>query len=276
MAAPKRKRERQRAVPLLPEIRRGPVPTVEIRHLDHTDEIILRGEVVKYGVAYDVVDHVGRFRETIHAGAAKKVLARGVDCRLLLNHDGLPLARTTSGTLKLIDTPTALRYEARLDARQQLANDVAIAVERRDVTGSSIGMLVGKDKWGTDGDVEVRDIYELREILDCSVVAYPASPTTSVEIAQRMALAIPVESRARLRQLVGRVRAGERLSSEEFRVLDLLLGEEAPTSRKSASFKSDEPSKIRTLVMRSKIERAQQQRQAGIREQIAARTRGRR
>lgn len=211
-AAERRKKERHRATPLGREVRFFAPTEVEVRASTDSPEIVIEGAAVVYGAAYRVVDFFGEFRETIHAGAATNIVD-GVDCRLLFNHDGLPMARTTSGTMSLIDTPSELRFRASLDARQQLANDFAIAIERGDLSQMSIGMVVNRDKWGNDGGMETRDIYGLADLPDVSGVTYPCSPTTHIEVARRMAMAAPLESRARLRQMEVQLRAGKTLSS---------------------------------------------------------------
>jgi phage head maturation protease len=40
------------------------------------------------------------FMERVQRGAFRKVLSDGADVRFLINHDGLPLARTASGTMR--------------------------------------------------------------------------------------------------------------------------------------------------------------------------------
>lgn len=150
-------------------------------------------------------------------GVASDVISRGADVRFLFNHDGLPLARTTSGTLTLDTNNTrGLPMTATLDSRQQLANDLAVAIERGDVNQMSCGFVVGTDDWNDAGDQ--RSISKFSDMFDVSAVTYPASPTTSIELAYRSLLAQPVESQARTRQLwvtVGKnLRAGQPLSAE--------------------------------------------------------------
>ena len=214
----KRRKERHRAVPLHPEIRFFAPTGLEVRRETRsdaaTDDIIITGAPIAYNAPYRVVDMFGEFEERMHPGCVDEILARGVDCRFLLNHEGMAMARTTSGTLKLWDTPTEMRFEARLDARQQIANDFAIAVERGDMTQMSVGMIVGLDEWGVESGMETRDIYKLRDLLDVSGVTYPCSPTTHMEVAQRMAVAMPLESRARLRRMEVELRAGKVLSAD--------------------------------------------------------------
>jgi HK97 family phage prohead protease len=210
--ATRRKKERHRTVPLTPEVRHFVAKGLEVRATADSDEIKITGRPIIYNVPYPVRDIFGEFEERMIPGCASDMLARGVDCRLLLNHEGLPMARTTAGTLRLWDTAEALNFEATLDARQQLAKDFSIAIERGDVSQMSVGMLVGRDEWGEDGGKETRDIYGLADLLDVSGVTYPCSPTTNIEIARRMALEIPVESRARARRIYTDLRAGKVLS----------------------------------------------------------------
>ena len=208
----RRRKPRHRSVPLMPEVRHWSIQgRLEVRDGDREGNIVeVVGEPIVYHEPYAVRDAFGEFQETMHPGVAADALGRGADVRFLLNHDGLPMARTLSGTLTFEDTPTALRSIARLDIRQQLANDFLIAVERGDLNQMSVGFVTGLDEWNESMDE--RSIYRFAEFLDVSGVTYPASPTTSLKIAQRMALEIPVESRARARKLYADLRAGKVLS----------------------------------------------------------------
>lgn len=210
------RKDRHRAVPLDREFRKftngpsGTPPRVEVRMKGKTGAVV-EGEPIVYNTRYSVRDMFGEFREQILPGAVTDIL-KTCDCRLLLNHDGLCIARNKSGTMELSDSSTGLRFEATLDMRQQLANDFVIAVEREDMDEMSVGMMVGKDEWGeervgeTEEYVETRDIHRLSDLLDVSGVTYAASPTTS--ISKRFAEMLPEESRARLLRLEREVRNG--------------------------------------------------------------------
>jgi len=114
-------------------------------------------------------------------------------------------------------------FEARLDGRQQLANDLAIAIGRGDCSQMSCAFTVSRDEW--DSQEENRTIRSFCELLDVSAVTYPCSPTTSLQIAQRMALEVPVQSRARLRRLYLEMRAGRTLSAKEQQLVTAVLGQ---------------------------------------------------
>lgn len=217
----RRRKSRHRAVPLMPEVRHWAATGLEVRSARNTDEIVIAGTPIVYDTPYAVRDLFGEFEERMARGVASDVLSSGADVRFLFNHDGLPLARSTAGTLVLRDGDASLDFEARLDARQQLANDLAIAIERGDVSQMSCGFIVARDEW--EEDMEHRTILAFADLLDVSAVTYPASPTTSIDIAQRMALEIPVESRARVRHMIADVTAGKSLSREQVSVLRAAL-----------------------------------------------------
>ena len=214
-AGERRRKERHRAVALAREYRYRQVSDMEVRReaKADTDVIVLRGSAIVYNKPYTVADMFGEFEERMHAGCVTDILDRGVDCRFLHNHGGMALARTTSGTLELIDTPTSLDVVVRMDARMQLANDLAIAVERGDENQMSVGMVVGQDEWGENGRMETRDVLKLNDLLDVSQVTYPCSPTTHLEVAHRMMLAMPHSESVRLRNIEAELRAGKVMSS---------------------------------------------------------------
>src|ERR1035438_8119281 len=60
---------------------------------------------------------VMNFTETICRGAFKQTLGENPDTVLLVNHDGMPLARTSSGTMTLSEDSRGLRVDAELDPK---------------------------------------------------------------------------------------------------------------------------------------------------------------
>jgi HK97 family phage prohead protease len=181
------------------ETRQYRVHGLSVRSANKGDDLIISGTPIVYNMPYTVRDAIGEFEETMRPGVARDALAKGADVRFLFNHDGLPLARTGAGTLVLTDGPKALQVRAVLDSRQQLANDLAIAIDRGDVNQMSVGFIVARDTWNED--YTTRDIHSFGELYDVSAVTYPASPSTSIEIAQRMLLGAPVDTSARVRKL---------------------------------------------------------------------------
>lgn len=115
------------------------------------------------------------FLEEIATGAFDDVLED--DVRFLVNHEGLPLARTTNKTLRLSVDDIGLRDQADL-APTALGNDVAILLARGDVSQQSFAFTIAEEKWSTrteDGvEMDLRTITKLKRLYDVSVVTYPA------------------------------------------------------------------------------------------------------
>ena len=150
---------------------------------DKPGTVTVEGYALKYEQPYEVNDMFGTFIEVMKRGAAANVT--GDDCRLLFNHQGMPMARTTNGTLMLDDDGVGLHIRADLDvANSTLASDVAAVIERGDVTQMSVGFVVAKGGDAWNDDFTYRRITRLGELMDCSPVTYPASPTTSIQIAR--------------------------------------------------------------------------------------------
>lgn len=119
------------------------------------------------------------FKESIAPGAFRKTLSETPDVRLLINHEGLPVARTKNGTLKLEEDDRGLRFEADL-ADTQEGRDIYELVKRGDVDQMSFAFRVIRQKWNDDRTRRVLSEVSLADG-DISVVTYPAYPTTTVE-----------------------------------------------------------------------------------------------
>lgn len=152
------------------------VPVLQAREMPNGG-LNLVGYASVTNVPYVVTDWLGDYNETISRGAFKKSLAEQDDVRLLLNHDGIPLARTASGTMNLSEDSTGLLTEASLDAGSPFVASIRSAMERGDLNQMSFAFKVTRQEW--DEDYLNRYINEVR-LFDTSVVTYPASPTTSV------------------------------------------------------------------------------------------------
>lgn len=175
---------RSRGVPV--EARRAAPRQLDIRQISD-----IRAEIAGYATVYDWTYDVyggpdnGGFTETILGGAAKrsvKNLASTValedrdDVRFLVNHDGVPLARTRSGTLGLESDRTGLLSIAGVDLRSTSVRDLVIAMERGDIDEMSFAFQVLDQEWNSD--YTERLVREVR-LYDTSVVTYPANPAAS-------------------------------------------------------------------------------------------------
>ena len=117
----------------------------------------------------------GGFNETIKAGAFNKSIAEADDVRFLINHDGLPLARTKPGTMTLEADDVGLLVDANLDAGSSRVADLRSAMERGDIDQMSFAFEVVKQSWSPD--YSERAILEVK-LYDVSVVTYPANDQT--------------------------------------------------------------------------------------------------
>lgn len=160
----------------MPELRtRG----VELRAADSGDGYTLTGYASVFETPYPVTDSLGEYTETIRSGAFTKALQERDDVRLLLNHDGVPLARTKSGTLTLTQDEIGLRCEAALDSASPLVASIKSAMDRGDMDQMSFAFQAVRQEW--NADYTSRTITEAK-LFDVSVVTYPASPTTSAHL----------------------------------------------------------------------------------------------
>ena len=131
-----------------------------------------------YATVYDYPYDVGSFSEVVARGAGAKTAKDG-DIRLLVNHDGVPLARSKAGqgTLRVTSDDIGLRVEASLDPANPTAAEVISALQRGDMDQMSFAFRAISDEW--DGDR--RTITEFRAF-DVSLVTYPANPATVVKL----------------------------------------------------------------------------------------------
>jgi HK97 family phage prohead protease len=155
--------------------RRMAVTGLEIR--DDSDGFSLNGYASTFDQPYDM----GWYTESVDPGAFKRTLGQKPDVRLLINHDGLPLARTTSGTLTLDTDSKGLRVSAALDPTDPDVAALAPKMRRGDLNQMSFGFRTIEDIW--ENDMSKRTLRQLDlNNGDVSVVTYPANPNASVAI----------------------------------------------------------------------------------------------
>jgi len=119
-------------------------------------------------------EDLGGFIEVIAPGAFDDVLDD--DVRALWNHDANHiLGRTVSGTLRLSVDESGLAYEIDMPDTQ-LARDLAVSMERGDVTQSSFAFTVADDDWEEYPGGYKRTINKIGRLYDVSPVTYPAYP----------------------------------------------------------------------------------------------------
>lgn len=151
---------------------------IELRDDNDDKTVTFDGVASVVDTPYQVRDMFGEFEETVAKGAFAKTLKERDDVRLLVNHTGVPIARTKSKTLTLTASPD-LRAVAKLDAANPTVQEIRSAMGRGDLDQMSIGFRVTRQEW--DGEYTKRLIREV-QLFDVSVVTFPASPTTTASV----------------------------------------------------------------------------------------------
>jgi HK97 family phage prohead protease len=120
----------------------------------------------------------GMFREVIAPGAFRSALGRD-DVAFLINHEGLPLARTRSGTLKLEEDDHGLRIETELDADDPDVKRIVGKMKRGDLDKMSFAFRATKQAWDDTQDPPLRTVHEV-QLYDVSIVNDPAYGGTEI------------------------------------------------------------------------------------------------
>ena len=152
---------------------------VEERNDNDNNTLLFTGYASVFDKPYGVRDSKGQYNETIKQGAFKKTLQEQDDVRFLVNHDGIPLARTSSGTLELEEDDYGLFVRAELDPSNPTVAEVASAMKRNDLNEMSFAFQAIKDEFDESG--QNRSVNEAR-LFDVSVVTYPANPWAGAKL----------------------------------------------------------------------------------------------
>lgn len=144
------------------------------------EQRMLAGLAAVFGAEADL----GWFVETIAPGAFAETIAND-DIRALFNHNtNFILGRNTAGTLRLKEDDRGLAFE--IDPPDtQIGRDLAISIERKDITNMSFGFQAIDEKWELMPDKRERRTLLRVKLFEISPVTFPAYAET--EIAQRSA-----------------------------------------------------------------------------------------
>jgi len=122
----------------------------------------------------------GMFSEMIAPGAFAETL-KSSDVRALINHDsGRVIGRSMAGTLRLQEDEKGLAVEVDLPDTTD-GRDLAVQLERGDISGMSFGFRVTHDEWDESGGMPARTIRKV-ELYEVSAVAFPAYDDTSIAL----------------------------------------------------------------------------------------------
>lgn len=178
--------------------------------------------IIGHAAVFDrLSEDLGGFREKIKRGAFRKALDESHDVRLLVNHEGVPLARTKSNTLELREDPRGLRTYAELDPVNPKVQEAMSALDRRDMDEMSFGFSVAKggDSFTEKDGVVTRTIHEIDRLYDVSLVTFPAYPQTDaglrMERVGKNLASLDDESRTAIVQEIRSLNSEEAAASEE-------------------------------------------------------------
>lgn len=168
------------------ETRTLDVALAQVRAADSDDGRLLVGYGSVFDTPYRVQGFFSVWDEEVAAGAFTDAIGGGADVRSMRNHDtNYLLGRTTTGTLRLEEDDTGLRYEVDINPDDPTALSTLAQVDRGDIDGSSIWFRIEKQEWtypNDDNGLEVprRRLLQIRPLFEVGPVVFPASPTTSV------------------------------------------------------------------------------------------------
>ena len=165
---------------------------VEVRK--EADSVRVQGHAAVFNQEADIG---GYFREVFRPGAFSNAISQD-DIPFLIEHDGLPLARNTSGTLKLSEDGQGLLISSELDEADPDVQRIVPKMTRGDLNKMSIAFVPTRQEWDETGDTPLRIVHECR-LFDVSIVTSPAYDGTDIglrSLAEWRAAHTPIVNRA--------------------------------------------------------------------------------
>lgn len=136
-------------------------------------------KVSGYAAVFDQATEIGgQFNERIERGAFTDAIGRD-DVVFLVNHVGLPLARTRSGTLTLREDDHGLHMSTELDPSDPDVRSLIPKMKRGDLDKMSFAFRPTKQEWDDSEEMPLRMIQEA-ELYDVSIVTTPAYDGTEI------------------------------------------------------------------------------------------------
>jgi HK97 family phage prohead protease len=172
--------------------------------------VTLTGYASVFDAPYDIMGGPPfGWTETVDSKAFDQTLAGKPDLHLLINHEGMPLARTKSGTLQLSADDYGLHVQADLDRGDPDVQRLERKMARGDIDEMSFAFRTIRDSWDHE-EIERRLLEVSIDKGDVSVVNFGANPATNAEL-QRA-----------LRALHGRDLAGAQQTVNELMARDMV------------------------------------------------------
>lgn len=148
---------------------------VEIRAAED-GTVTVSGYAAVFGESADIG---GMFTEVIERGAFDEVVGKD-DVVFLINHVGLPLARTRSGSLKLSVDERGLKVDSELDANDPDVARIVPKMKRGDLDKMSFAFRIGLQEWDDTVEPPKRTIKKIERLYDVAIVTTPAYDGTDI------------------------------------------------------------------------------------------------
>lgn len=148
------------------------------------NDFVVRGYASLFDSPYPVAGgpEAGGWLEQVDRRAFDVTLNSNPDVHFLINHEGVTLARTKSGTLSLATDKKGLLAEARIDRRDPMGQSLEVKMERGDLDEMSFAFRTVRQEW--DSDYTERRLLEVNiDKGDVSVVNNGANDKTRIRIA---------------------------------------------------------------------------------------------
>ena len=142
--------------------------------------------VVGYAAVWDSMsEDLGGFREVIKRGAFADALASGDEVRFVLGHDmDTVMARTSNGSLELVEDEVGLRMWARIALDDPDAQRLDAKLRSGAMSQMSFAFTMPADgkgeKWDYSGGVPVRSVERVAALYEVSAVGAPAYTATAI------------------------------------------------------------------------------------------------
>lgn len=153
---------------------------VEVR-TDESGLIVVEG----YAAVFDQpTDIAGEFTEVVAPGAFRNALTRRDDTEFLINHGGLPLARSTAGNLTMQEDERGLKIRATLDPTDPDVMRIVPKMRAGMLDQMSFAFRIpeGGQRWEQrDDGLDIRTITDVF-LYDVSIVNRGAYPQTTIAL----------------------------------------------------------------------------------------------
>jgi len=163
-----------------------------------------------YAAVFDTPTDIGGvFTEVIRKGAFRNAIARGDDVEFLINHGGLPIARSTAGNLYLEEDDRGLKIRAQLDPSDPDVQRIVPKMRAGMLDEMSFAFQATGQEW--QSPAEGQDVRTITDVMlfDVSVVNRGAYPETSIALRSRDAALAEVDSESKADQYFARKAAQE-------------------------------------------------------------------